>query len=122
MAGTKETRMSKTETLERPAGTNGSSRAELRTRAIEDQAKAMLRSSPYRSVQYVLCEVRQQVVTLRGRVPSFYMKQIAQTVLRDLLSDGLVIDNQVEVVRTQQTCFTEEMQCSFSVGKRKSVS
>jgi hypothetical protein len=36
----------------------------------------------------------------RGRVPSFYMKQMAQTVVRDLLIDGFVIDNQVEVDQT----------------------
>lgn len=69
-------------------------------RAIEEQAQCMLRSSSYRSVRHVLCDVRQRVLILRGRVPSFYMKQIAQTVVRDLLCDGFVIDNQVEVDRT----------------------
>jgi hypothetical protein len=51
-------------------------------------------------VRHVLCEVRQRVLILRGCLPSFYMKQIAQTVVRDLLSDGFVMDNQVEVDQT----------------------
>ncbi len=114
--------MSIIETLQRPrAGTNSSERiyvrratarqtetrakecgsdttgAELPARAIEDRASAVLRSSCYHPVRHVSCEVRERVLILRGRVPSFYLKQIAQTVVRDLLSDGLVIDNRVEV-------------------------
>lgn len=39
----------------------------------------------------------QGVLTLDGRLPSFYLKQVLQTVLRDL--DGVTrIDNQVNVV------------------------
>ncbi|MFT5523288.1 MAG: hypothetical protein ACI9HK_001234 [Pirellulaceae bacterium] len=37
------------------------------------------------------------VLVLEGRVPSFYLKQILQTLLKDI--DGVVrIDNQVDVV------------------------
>jgi hypothetical protein len=39
------------------------------------------------------------VLILQGRVPTFYLKQVAQTVVRDLLNDGFVIDNRVEVDR-----------------------
>jgi hypothetical protein len=40
---------------------------------------------------------RNDVLTVRGRVPSFYLKQMLQTLLKDL--DGVRwIDNQVEVV------------------------
>jgi hypothetical protein len=39
----------------------------------------------------------QGILTLEGRLPSFYLKQVLQTVLRDL--DGVTrIDNQVDVV------------------------
>lgn len=119
--------MSILETLQRPTSSNGSSKthsrhatgkqsdppptasscrsdttasaAELRDRAVEDQANAVLRSSSYHPVRRVTCEVRQRVLILRGRVPSFHMKQIAQTVVRNLLHDGLAIDNRVEVDR-----------------------
>lgn len=87
--------------------------AELPTFATEERARAMLRSSSYGPVRHVACEVRQRVLVLRGRVPSFYLKQVVQTVVRDLLSDGLVIDNQVEVDRTERTCHAEEMECLF---------
>lgn len=74
--------------------------AELRARALEDQANAVLQSSSYHPVRRVSCEVRERVLVLRGRVASFHMKQIAQTVVRHLLNDGFVVDNRVEVDRT----------------------
>lgn len=52
---------------------------------------------------YALCfrditiEYEDGVLLLRGRLPSFYMKQVLQTLLRDL--DGVEqIDNQTDVV------------------------
>lgn len=66
-------------------------------RVIEDKAIALLQSSSYRPVRRVSCEVRRQVLILRGRVPSFYMKQMAQTIVRELLSEGIAINNEVEV-------------------------
>jgi hypothetical protein len=42
-------------------------------------------------------ELKDEVLVIRGSVPSFYLKQMVQTVLKDL--DGVrQIDNQVEVV------------------------
>ena len=42
-------------------------------------------------------ELKDEVLVIRGCVPSFYLKQMLQTVLKDL--DGVrQIDNQVEVV------------------------
>ncbi|QDU74594.1 hypothetical protein Pan97_16230 [Bremerella volcania] len=64
---------------------------------IEAQASAELRTSSYHAVRNVSCEVCECVLILRGRVPSFYMKQIAQTVVRHLLDGNLVIDNQLEM-------------------------
>lgn len=81
------------------ANESGSDRTgfEPQARAIEDWASEILRSSSYHPVRRVSCEVRDRVLILRGRVPSFYMKQLAQTVVRDLLNAGLLIDNRVEV-------------------------
>ena len=67
---------------------------------IEAWAIAELRNSAYAPVRQVLCEVQDCVLTLRGRVPSFYLKQIAQTVVRHPLEGSLVIDNQLEVDQT----------------------
>jgi hypothetical protein len=45
----------------------------------------------------VTCDSKDGVLTLRGRVESFYLKQVLQTRLRDL--EGVTrIENQVEVV------------------------
>ena len=73
-----------------------------RDRAFETQARAELRKSSYYSVRQVSCDVCQRVVMLSGRVPSFYMKQMAQTIVLCLLEgEGrLVIDNQLEVDQT----------------------
>ncbi len=68
-----------------------------RNRAIEDRLRAELLKSPYWSIRQVSCKVQDTVVTLRGSVPSFYMKQIAQTVVRFGIVDGLVINNRLEV-------------------------
>ena len=71
-----------------------------REQVIKAQASAVLCESSYHAVRRLSCEVRNCTLTLRGRVPSFYMKQIAQTVVRHLLEGGMVIDNQLEVDRT----------------------
>ena len=117
--------MSIDQTLQRPVGRNGAAKpsgphvgalqagirakerpcrddttpsaTEQRDRAIEDEARAVLGTSSYQPVRHVSCEVYGQVLILRGRVPSFYMKQIAQTIVRHLLYGSLVLDNQLEV-------------------------
>ncbi len=71
--------------------------AEPRDRGFEEKARSALQSSSYQAVRDVSCEVCDCVLILRGRVPSFYMKQIAQTVVRHLLDGSLVLDNQLEV-------------------------
>lgn len=68
-----------------------------REQEVEAQAIVELRKSAYHPVRHVLCEVCKCVLILRGRVPSYYMKQIAQTVVRHLLESGMVLDNQLEV-------------------------
>ena len=75
-------------------------RQRQRDRAIEDQAKAALRASAYHAVRGMSCEVNGGVLTLRGCVPSFHMKQVAQTEVQHLLESGMTLDNQLEVGRT----------------------
>lgn len=71
-----------------------------RETVLEAEVNAVLGESSYHAVRRVSCEVRDCVIILRGRVSSFYMKQITQTVIRHLLESGMVIDNQLEVDRT----------------------
>jgi len=64
---------------------------------LEADARSKLRRSCYQQVQCVLCEFHEGVLTLRGRVPSYYLKQIAQTLV--LKIDGVdEVNNRLEVV------------------------
>jgi osmotically-inducible protein OsmY len=68
-----------------------------RSHPIQELAQAKLRRSPYYDVRNAACNFHEGVLTLRGRVSSYYLKQMAQTLVRRL--DGVgEIDNQLEVV------------------------
>ena len=63
---------------------------------IEELVQSRLRSSPYPSIQRLKSRVRKGRVVLRGRVPTFFEKQIAQESIADL--DGIEqVENRVEV-------------------------
>jgi osmotically-inducible protein OsmY len=64
---------------------------------VEAGAQSRLRTSGYRQLYLVSCEFHEGVLTLRGHVPTFHLKQIAQTLIRNL--DGVEeINNRLEVV------------------------
>jgi hypothetical protein len=63
---------------------------------IQSEAQSRLKESGYRELESVSCEFREGVLTLRGRIPSFYLKQVAQTLLRELDIVG-EIHNRLEV-------------------------
>lgn len=59
-------------------------------------ARRQLRESVYPSLRRVTCDYHEGVVMLRGRLPSFFLKQMAQESVREL--DGVeVIANYIEV-------------------------
>lgn len=58
---------------------------------------AELRSSVYSSLRNVTCEVHEDLVILRGNVPSYYLKQLALAQARRVLGNGQSIENQVAV-------------------------
>lgn len=59
-------------------------------------AESRLLKSPYLELRRVSCEFRTGILTLRGRVSTYYLKQIAQTVVRQV--GGVEeIDNQLDV-------------------------
>lgn len=62
-------------------------------RRIAEAARERLRSSPYQALRIVRCECRHGVLTLAGRVPSFYMRQVAQAQLRDLVGVRRIEDH-----------------------------
>ena len=70
-----------------------------RTGTIEQQAQELLAQHSHfrqRAGEFEF-EYQRDVLVVRGRVPTFYLKQVLQTVLKDL--DGVTwIDNRVDVV------------------------
>lgn len=51
---------------------------------IAARARARLQQSPYPLIRVLECGFHEGVLTLRGRLPTFYMKQLAQTCVRDV--------------------------------------
>ena len=59
-------------------------------------AERIFRESPYHAIRHLKCSFQDGVLTVAGRVPSFYLKQLAQTSVKDL--DGVErISNLVDV-------------------------
>ena len=64
---------------------------------LRAEAHSRLCRSGYHELHFVSCNFHEGVLTLRGRVSSFYLKQVAQTAIRDL--DGVgEVNNRLEVV------------------------
>ena len=64
---------------------------------VVQAAECLLLHSPYLELRNVTCDFHEGVLTLRGRVPSYYLKQLAQAILVEL--DGVLeLNNQLDVV------------------------
>ena len=68
----------------------------LRFPEIAKAANECLRNSPYRALRAISCECDQSVLLLRGRLPSFYHKQLAQEAVARVGGVSQVI-NEIEV-------------------------
>lgn len=67
---------------------------------IAEIAQQMLRHSSYFELRDIACEFSGGILTLRGRVPSYHLKQLAQTCVSGV--PGVVeIRNRVEVGNSQ---------------------
>jgi hypothetical protein len=61
-----------------------------------DLAERALRNSPYLALRNVACDCRGGVLTLRGCLPTYYLKQVAQAVVARI--DGVrQVVNDIEV-------------------------
>ena len=68
---------------------------------IQAEAQSRLRKSGYHELHFVSCEFHEGVLTLRGRVSSYHLKQLAQELIRQL--DGAEeVNNRLEVA--EQPC------------------
>jgi hypothetical protein len=60
------------------------------------QARRLLADSPFQEIRGLRVEIEDESVLLRGKVPSFYMKQVAQETLRNA-TRGIQLVNEVRV-------------------------
>lgn len=65
--------------------------------SVAEQADRALHQDPQLRHCPIACEYGQGTLTLKGRVPSFYLKQVAQTAVRNLSGVEQVV-NGIEVV------------------------
>jgi CheY-like chemotaxis protein len=67
---------------------------------LGEAAENRLRGNPYLALKNISCDCREGVLTLRGCLPSYYLKQIAQSAVAHL--EGVHgINNEIEVVGRQ---------------------
>ena len=64
---------------------------------VTEAAKDRLQRTPYRALRALSCEYDRGVLFLRGELPSFYQKQLAQEAVIGLAGVAQVI-NETEVV------------------------
>ncbi|HTN02647.1 hypothetical protein [Planctellipticum variicoloris] len=63
----------------------------------ESAAREELWKSSFPALRKVRCRVVDRRLALSGQVPSFYLKQMAQSLLLDRFGTELEVDNQLEV-------------------------
>ena len=61
------------------------------------RAEMQLQKSSYRELRCIRCKFHEGVFTLRGILPSYYLKQIDQTIVCKT-DEASIIVNQIEVV------------------------
>jgi osmotically-inducible protein OsmY len=82
-----------------PGGDNPTASGRIRWSTIEETAEDRLRRSGYLALRDIPCEVRGGVARLRGRLPTYYLRQVAQAIVAEV--DGvIVVSNQIEVIRS----------------------
>jgi len=70
---------------------------------VAELAESRLRSNSYLALKNVSCEYQQGRLILRGCLPTYYLKQLAQEVVARL--DGVdQIVNQIDVLETATAC------------------
>jgi osmotically-inducible protein OsmY len=65
-------------------------------RNVAERAESRLRAHSYLALQNVSCEYREGVLTLRGHLPTYYLKQVAQAAVGQLEGVQRVV-NEIEV-------------------------
>jgi hypothetical protein len=67
--------------------------------SIQAVAERGLHSSRYSALKHVSCDYHDGVLVLRGCLPTYYLKQIAQEVVAQQFDKAGRLENRIEVVR-----------------------
>jgi hypothetical protein len=82
-----------------PAGTEPDKPRPYPQAGLQALAERALRSGPYRALQTLSCDCQGGVLVLRGCLPTYYLKQVAQEVVAHQVQGLARLDNQIQVVR-----------------------
>ena len=74
-------------------GTKVVPEAPVHFEVIEEAATDCLLKSPYHDVRWVSCEYDHGILFLRGRLPSFHQKQVAQEAVARVKGVTQVVNN-----------------------------
>lgn len=86
------------ETTAAPAEHSPTTGRKIRTSAIHRTAEERLRDSGYFALRDVVCMAYEDVVYLHGRLPSYFLKQLAQEIAAGVEGVRRVI-NRIDVLR-----------------------
>ena len=67
--------------------------------SLQAVAERALRNGLYPALKKLSCDYRGGVLVLRGYLPTYYLKQIAQEVVAHQLGQAGRLENRIEVVR-----------------------
>jgi osmotically-inducible protein OsmY len=67
--------------------------------AVLAEAQLRFQRSPYQELHNIKCEFHEGALTLRGRVPSAFLKQIAQSIVFSMECIE-AIDNRLEIMES----------------------
>ena len=71
------------------------------------RVQTQLRASPYWPVRQLVCEINRDRIVVRGTVPCYYLKQVAQTVALKVAGAGRV-ESDVKVHAAEANWATPE--------------
>jgi hypothetical protein len=82
-----------------PTGTEPDTQRPDPRASLQAVAERALRSGPYPALKKLSCDYRGGVLVLRGCLPTYYLKQMAQEVVAHQVTGMGRLDNQIQVVR-----------------------
>ena len=65
---------------------------------LQVEAERVLRCGPYPALKKLSCDYQGGVLVLRGCLPTYYLKQIAQEVVAHQFDKGERLENRIQVV------------------------